>query len=395
MTDIAAPTADAVLLADALRDALAVDPDAATRLSYAHTSVAFRIDGEADVVGLKLDTPEPIVDRVAGDPDVEIRLSRAQLEQFVAGELSLSVAIGRGDVATRGDVRRYLQVDPILQALVARTRGLSRRGRLGRDPKPARGDRMDADKVAIRVEGLAKAFGPQKVLDGLTLDIPEGVVAVVLGPSGTGKSVLLQHVIGLMKPDAGHVLVRGEDVAGLKRSKLLELRESIGVMFQDGALLGTMSVYDNVAFPLRQHTDLDESEVREVVLEHLGAVGLIDAADRMPNELSGGMRKRAGLARALAMDPGILLCDEPDSGLDPVRTALLADLLLEQHDRIGGTVLVVTHNIRLAKHVADHISVIWRGRSVASGYTDDVLALDDPFIRQFLAGDTLGPLTMD
>jgi len=253
---------------------------------------------------------------------------------------------------------------------------------------------VDCDP-AVRVRDLEKSFGSQLVLDGLNLEIPEGVVSVVLGPSGTGKSVLLQHIIRLMRPDAGQVLVRGRDVGTLNRAELFELREEIGVMFQDGALLGTMSVFDNVAFPLRQHTDLREHEIREVVMERLQSVGLAGAAGRMPNELSGGMRKRAGLARALVMDPGILLCDEPDSGLDPVRTALLAELLLEQHDRMGGTMLVVTHDVRLAKYVADHMSLIWKGRAVASGFTADVTGLDDPFVQQFLTGASSGPLSMD
>jgi phospholipid/cholesterol/gamma-HCH transport system ATP-binding protein len=156
-----------------------------------------------------------------------------------------------------------------------------------------------------------------------------------------------------------------------------------------------MNVYDNVAFPLRQHTDLNESEIREVVMEHLASVGLAHALGRFPFQLSGGMKKRAGLARALAMDPGIVLCDEPDSGLDPVRVSLLGDLLAEQHGRVGGTMLVITHNIDLARRVSDHISILWQGKVLEAGVTDTILSSDDEFVRQFLAGEARGPLGMD
>jgi phospholipid/cholesterol/gamma-HCH transport system ATP-binding protein len=166
-------------------------------------------------------------------------------------------------------------------------------------------------------------------------------------------------------------------------------------MFQDGALFSSMSVYDNVAFPLRQHTDLAEPQVREIVEEQLEAVGLWQARDRLPSELSGGMKKRAGLARSLVLDPVIILCDEPDSGLDPVRTALLGELLMERHAELGGTMVVITHDIGLARLVADHVSVVWRGQIVEAGPADDVWSSPDPFVHQFLSGAADGPLTMD
>ena len=217
----------------------------------------------------------------------------------------------------------------------------------------------------------------------------------MLGPSGTGKSVLLQHVIGLMKPDAGEVLVRGRRLSRMSRSEIHALRREIGVMFQDGALFSTMNVYDNVAFPLRQHTDLNEREISEVVAERLDAVGLRSARDRFPGELSGGMKKRAGLARSLVLEPGILLCDEPDSGLDPVRTSLLGELLVDQHARYGGTMLVVTHNVPLAKQISEHVSVLWRGKVLESGMADEVFESKTDFVRQFLAGEPQGPLGME
>jgi phospholipid/cholesterol/gamma-HCH transport system ATP-binding protein len=156
-----------------------------------------------------------------------------------------------------------------------------------------------------------------------------------------------------------------------------------------------MTVYENVAFPLRQHTDYNDSEVREIAMEHLEKVGLTHAANRYPSELSGGMKKRAGLARGLVLDPGIVLADEPDSGLDPVRTALLGELLIERHAELGGTLLVITHNMMLAKRVADYVAVLWKGRLVASGPAEDMFTSDDPFIRQFLTGESEGPLGMD
>jgi phospholipid/cholesterol/gamma-HCH transport system ATP-binding protein len=156
-----------------------------------------------------------------------------------------------------------------------------------------------------------------------------------------------------------------------------------------------MTVYENVAFPLRQHTDYNDSEVREIAMEHLEKVGLAHAANRYPSELSGGMKKRAGLARGLVLDPGIVLADEPDSGLDPVRTALLGELLIERHAELGGTLLVITHNMMLAKRVSDYVAVLWKGRLVASGPAEDMFTSDDPFIRQFLTGESEGPLGMD
>jgi phospholipid/cholesterol/gamma-HCH transport system ATP-binding protein len=253
-----------------------------------------------------------------------------------------------------------------------------------------------ADVLAIETRDLHKSFGPKtRVLQGADLRVPEGTTSVVLGPSGTGKSVLIKHILGLMKGDSGDVLVHDRSLGRMSRSEILGLRRDIGVMFQDGALFSSMNVYDNVAFPLRQHTDLKENEVRDIVLEHLCAVGLEDAKNKAPNELSGGMKKRAGLARSLVLDPGVLLCDEPDSGLDPVRTALLGELLKERHEELGGTVLVVTHNIALARLICDHVSLLWQGKVVASGAADEVFSSEDPFVRQFLAGDTAGPLGMD
>lgn len=249
--------------------------------------------------------------------------------------------------------------------------------------------------LAIETRALTKSFGDQPVLVDVNLEVPAGGITVVLGPSGTGKSVLIKHVVGLLRPDGGEVLVRDRPLSTMSRSEVFGLRRDIGVMFQDGALFSSMSLYENVAFPLRQHTDFSDGEIREIALEHLSAVGLAGAAERFPSELSGGMKKRAGLARCLALDPDIVLCDEPDSGLDPVRTALLGELLIERHAELGGTMLVVTHDVGLARPIADYISVMWKGRIVASGATDAVFASEDPFVRQFLDGEAEGPLAME
>jgi phospholipid/cholesterol/gamma-HCH transport system ATP-binding protein len=243
--------------------------------------------------------------------------------------------------------------------------------------------------------GVHKWLGSAQILAGIDLRIPAGRISVILGPSGTGKSVLLKHINGLLRPDRGEVVVLGHSVTGLGRDEVMRLRRDVGILFQDGALFGSMSVYDNVAFPLRQHTDMSEAEIAPIVLRRLEEVGLGGAATLMPNQLSGGMRKRAGFARALVLDPRIVAFDEPDSGLDPVRTALLCELLLRVHEEQGGTYLMITHNILAARRVADFIAVIWKGKVVLSGPAEDMWESEDPFVQQFLAGESHGPLGMD
>jgi phospholipid/cholesterol/gamma-HCH transport system ATP-binding protein len=248
---------------------------------------------------------------------------------------------------------------------------------------------------SIRCFDVHKRLGGVPVLNGLNVAIPDEMVTVVLGPSGTGKSVLIKHIIGLMFPDSGDVVVHGESVPSLTMPKLLALRRKIGVLFQDGALFGSMSVYDNIAFPLRQHTDMSEADIAKRVLERLSDVGLSDAVDDLPSQLSGGMRKRAGFARALVMEPDIVIFDEPDSGLDPVRTALLCELIQEMHKIHGGTYIVVTHNIASARQIGEHIALLWRGRIVEAGDAQRMFSSENPFVHQFLSGSAEGPLTMD
>jgi phospholipid/cholesterol/gamma-HCH transport system ATP-binding protein len=259
---------------------------------------------------------------------------------------------------------------------------------------------------AVEFIDMYKAFGRNKILRGLNMGLPEGMVSMILGPSGTGKSVCIKHMVGLLYPDDGDVLVHGESVPNMPDDDLFEMRKKFGLLFQDGALFGSMNVFDNTAFPLRQHTEKSEDEIEDIVTRRLNEVGLGSAADRLPNELSGGMRKRAGFARALVLEPDIVLFDEPDSGLDPVRTALLGELILEIHrDMMDDakekqkehlpTFSVITHDIMSARRVADYINVLWKGRIVEAGPAEDMLNSDNPFIRQFLSGESQGPLTMD
>ena len=242
---------------------------------------------------------------------------------------------------------------------------------------------------------MTKTFGSHTVLKDISFDIPRGQITAVMGPSGTGKSVLLKNIIGLLRPDAGEIWVEGEETVAMGERDLYRVRRKFGVLFQDGALFGSMNLLDNVAFPLRQHTDKGEDEILEIVDRRLIEVGLQDAGDKMPNELSGGMRKRAGFARALVLDPDIVLFDEPDSGLDPVRTALLYELIQEIHEESGGAYVVITHDIMSARRVAEHISVLWKGRIVESGPAEELFNSENAFVRQFLSGESQGPLGME
>jgi phospholipid/cholesterol/gamma-HCH transport system ATP-binding protein len=256
--------------------------------------------------------------------------------------------------------------------------------------------RPDSGAVhTMQVRNVHKAFGSFKVLQGMNLDFADNAITTVLGPSGTGKSVLIKHLVGLLEPDAGKVLIFGKDIWRISEKERYQLRKRFGVLFQDGALFGSMNIYDNVAFPLRKHTAMSEHEIADIVMERLSEVGLEGAVGKFPNEVSGGMRKRAGFARALVLNPDIVLFDEPDSGLDPVRTSLLCDLILKMHANHGGTYLVVTHDIRSARKVSDYVGLIWKGQVVHYGRAEEAFASEDPFVRQFLAGDSDGPLGMD
>ena len=254
--------------------------------------------------------------------------------------------------------------------------------------------RTDAPDAVEFIE-VHKSFGRNHVLRGLNMGLPDGKISMIIGPSGTGKSVCIKHIVGLLYPDQGDVIVHGKSVPSLPDEELFELRKKFGVLFQDGALFGSLTLYDNVAFPLRQHTEKSEEEIAEIVNRRLREVGLSAANEKMPNELSGGMRKRAGFARALVLEPDIVLFDEPDSGLDPVRTALLCELIKEVHAENGGCYVVITHDIMSARRVAEHISVLWKGRIVESGPAEELFASENAFVRQFLSGESAGPLGME
>jgi phospholipid/cholesterol/gamma-HCH transport system ATP-binding protein len=248
---------------------------------------------------------------------------------------------------------------------------------------------------AIESIDVVKQFGRMRIQNGLNLGVPDDMISMLLGPSGTGKSVFIKLVVGLLYPDSGDILVHGESVPAMTDDELFEMRKKFGLLFQDGALFGSMNIFDNTAFPLRQHTDKGEDEITEIVNKRLMEVGLQEAMDKMPNELSGGMRKRAGFARALVLDPSIVFFDEPDSGLDPVRTALLCELIREIHDENGGCYMVISHDLGTARRIADFIAVLWKGKIVESGPSDELFDSDNAFVNQFLNAETEGPLAMD
>jgi phospholipid/cholesterol/gamma-HCH transport system ATP-binding protein len=248
--------------------------------------------------------------------------------------------------------------------------------------------------VEVQIDGLTKSFGRQNIWADVSFTLPEGEISVLLGPSGTGKSVFLKTLVGLLRPDRGHIWIEGKDLPELSERELYEVRKLFGVLFQDGALFGSMNLYDNVAFPLREHTRKSESAVRDIVMEKLDLVGLAGDEKKLPGEISGGMRKRAGLARALVLEPEIILFDEPDSGLDPVRTTLLNHLIVDLNQQTGATFLIVTHDINTARTVPDNIGLIYRRHLAMFGPREMLLSSEEPVVRQFLNAQRHGPIGM-
>ncbi len=245
----------------------------------------------------------------------------------------------------------------------------------------------------IRIQSLYKSFKGQKVFSGLTLDIPEGKVTVIIGPSGTGKSVLMKHILGLIKPDSGSILIDGRDVTALREVDLADVRKEFGVCFQDAALFDSMTVAENVAFPYTMHTKLSKDEITREVARLLKDVGLSGIEEKMPSQLSGGMKKRVGLARALAMNPRFIFFDEPTSGLDPVISRAINMLICEVQKKTGGTFLVISHDIQGALDMADYMAMLYRGGIVFEGVPEKFRSTSDPLIIQYIHGDVEGPIS--
>jgi len=243
--------------------------------------------------------------------------------------------------------------------------------------------------AAIRLDHVTKSFNDRKVLDDVTLEVAKGTGFCLLGRSGTGKSVTLKHIIGLMKPDRGHVFVHDTDVSAISARELAGVRRSMGFLFQNAALFDSISVGENVAFPLRRHTRWPNAKIRDVAKSKLADVGLEREYDKMPADLSGGMRKRAGLARAMALDPDILLVDEPSAGLDPITAREIDDLLVTLKAK-GTTLVVVTHNIPSARHVGDELAMLHEGKVIARGTAAELDQSEHELVRAFMRSEGAG-----
>jgi len=246
----------------------------------------------------------------------------------------------------------------------------------------------------ISLRNVHKSFGTQKVLNGLNLEIPEGKITAVIGPSGEGKSVLLKHLIGLLQPDSGQVDVDGESILGLRRSQLNRIREKFGMLFQNVALFDSMSVFENVAFPLQEKTSLPTDEIRRRVLSALEDVGLKNIENKFPDELSGGMKKRVGLARAVVLNPRIILFDEPTTGLDPIIKRAIHQLIKDTHSKFGFTAVIVSHEIPEIFDVAQNVAMLFRGEILQHGTPEEIMNSNHPAVRQFITGSLDGPIQM-
>lgn len=244
----------------------------------------------------------------------------------------------------------------------------------------------------IQVVDIHKRFGEQKVLDGVTLHVPRGEILVIIGGSGTGKTVLLKHLIGLLRPDRGHIFVEGVDICHLRSWELKETRKKFGMLFQGAALFDSLTVAENVAFPLREHTRLKEKQIMARVQSRLAEVGLHGIEDKHPSELSGGMRKRVGLARAIALEPEIVLFDEPTTGLDPIMSDVINDLILSTQRKLGITFFIISHDVKGALKIAHRVAMIYEGKIIEEGTPEEIRSTENPIVRQFLSGSSEGPV---
>ncbi|MFV9691615.1 MAG: ABC transporter ATP-binding protein [Desulfobacteria bacterium] len=244
----------------------------------------------------------------------------------------------------------------------------------------------------IELVDVCKSFKGQKVLDGVNLSVDSGRITVIIGRSGGGKSVLLKHIIGLLKPDKGQILIDGTDIAKLNDRQLNDVRKVFGMLFQNAALFDSMSVGENVAFPLKEHTSIKPNLISEIVEQKLRQVGLTNVSHKMPSELSGGMRKRVGLARAIVLDPKIILFDEPTTGLDPIMADAIDALISETQGQTGATYVIISHDIKATFKVAHKIAMLYNGKIIETGTPDQLRSSDNSVVQQFIKGISQGPI---
>jgi len=251
------------------------------------------------------------------------------------------------------------------------------------------------DNEMIELRDVHKSFEENHVLRGINLNVSKGESLVIIGGSGSGKSVLLKHIIGLLRPDKGTVIVNSTDMSELDEEGLSETRKKFGMLFQSSALFDSMKVWENVGFGLKRHTHLRESEIKETAVMKLKMVGLVDVEDAMPSDLSGGMRKRVGLARAIAMNPKILLYDEPTTGLDPIMADAINDLIIKMREDLEVTSVAITHDMRSANKIADTIAMLYNGVIIEQGSPEEINNTADPVVRQFIEGSAVGPIILE
>lgn len=247
----------------------------------------------------------------------------------------------------------------------------------------------------IELVGLHKSFGSLRVLRGVNLSVEKGESMTVIGGSGSGKSVILKHIIGLLFPDRGRVIIEGQVLNDLDEFGLNEMRKKFGMLFQGAALFDSLTVWENVGFGLKQHTKLSGKEIRKIATEKLALVGLKDVEDKMPSELSGGMKKRVGLARAIAMDAAIILYDEPTTGLDPITADAINDLIVDLRKKLGVTSVSITHDMHSAYKISDRIAMLYKGEILETGTPDEIKNTANPIVRQFITGSAVGPITAE
>ena len=252
---------------------------------------------------------------------------------------------------------------------------------------------MDKESaIKIRVVTLYKSFGEKDVLHGINIEVRQGESMVVIGGSGSGKTVLIKCIIGLMRPDQGEIHVDGLEITSLDEKRMNEVRKKFGMLFQGGALFDSMTVWENVGFGLRQQTRLGEEEIRRVASEKLALVGLKNVEDLMPAELSGGMRKRVSLARAIAMEPEILLYDEPTTGIDPIMADAINDLIVQMKEKLNVTSIAITHDMKSAYKIADRIAMLYQGKIIEVGTPGEIRNSSNPMVQQFIEGRSEGPI---